>query len=69
LTVNREGILQSIVPLSERSQQQQDTLNLPQTGDPVPQFPLGTVSVLEVQFLPSGEVIITPVTSPDPDDQ
>lgn len=69
LTVNREGILQSIVPLSERSQQQQDTLNLPQTGDPVPQFPLGTVSVLEVQFLPSGEVIIIPITSPDPDAQ
>jgi hypothetical protein len=69
LTINQEGTLQSIIPLSARSQQQQEALNLPQTGEPVPQFPTGVASVLEVQFLPSGEVIIVPVTSPAPDTQ
>jgi hypothetical protein len=69
LTINQEGILQSVIPLSARSQQQQENLNLPQMGEPVPQFPAGTASVLEVQFLPSGEVLIVPVTSSTPDAQ
>jgi hypothetical protein len=69
LTINQEGILQSIIPLSARSQQQQEILNLPQTGAPVPRFPAGIASVLEAQFLPSGEVLIVPVTSPTPDAQ
>jgi hypothetical protein len=69
LTINQEGILQSIIPLSERAQRQQRTLSLPQAGSPIPQFSAGAASVVEIQFLPSGEVIITPVTSPDPDVQ
>jgi len=69
LTIDQEGILQSIIPLSARSQQQQETLNLPQTGEPVPQFPAGAASVLEVQFLPSGEVLVVPVPSPTPEAQ
>ena len=69
LTINQAGILQSVIPLSARSQQQQDTLNLPQTGEPVPQFPAGAASVLEVQFLLSGEILIVPVISPNPEVQ
>jgi|GEM_PF-1213968 len=69
LTIDQEGRLQSIIPLSARSQQQQETLNLPPTGEPVPQFPAGAASVVEIQFLPSGEVVITPITSPNPDAQ
>jgi hypothetical protein len=69
LTIDRDGILQSIIPLSERSQQQQASLSLPQAGGPIPLFPAGAASVIEIQFFPSGEVIITPTTSSSPDAQ
>ena len=65
LSINSDGTVRSIEPLSELSQQYQESIALPAPGSPLFQYPEGAASTLEVQFLPAGEVVVMPA-APDP---
>lgn len=62
LSIDRNGALRAIEPLSELSRQYQASIRWPPLGVPISQYPQGAASVLEIQFLPSGEVVVRPGT-------
>ena len=64
ISIDSEGILESISPLSARAQQYQERISWPEVGTPIAMYPEGAAAVLELQFLPTGEVIIGPIASP-----
>ncbi len=64
LSIDREGNLRSIMPLSAEAQRHQESINWPQVGTSIPTYPQGAPAILELQFLDTGEVILRPVSSP-----
>ncbi|MFQ4138393.1 DUF4335 domain-containing protein [Nodosilinea sp. PGN35] len=60
LTLEPDGTVTALDPLNDFSATYQSNATLPQLGDSVPGVARDAVTTVEVQFLPTGEVVVVP---------
>lgn len=66
LTLEPDGTLEILEPLNDLSANYQTTPSLPQPGDTIPGVVRDTSVTVEVQFLPTGEVVVVPPEGSSP---
>ncbi|WOD38477.1 DUF4335 domain-containing protein [Nodosilinea sp. E11] len=66
LTLAANGTVIDLVPLNEFSATYQNTPTLPQVNAVIPGITYGARIIVEVQFLPTGEVLVLPTEAPTP---